>query len=234
MVDLTEREAHHASRVLRLRRGDTVTLLDGQGTVMEGVIESAVRDKVAVSIGQRRPVPAPQCAITLFQAVPKGRLIETIIQKAVELGVSRIVPLLTERVVSDLEQKAGAKAEQWRQVAIEAIKQCGAPWLPVVEAPVVLEALLRRNSSPDISLIASLLPGSRHAREWISQYRQEHQREPRSVGVWVGPEGDFTREEVMAIERTGARPITLGPLVLRCDTAALYCLSFLNYEWLCQ
>ena len=230
VLTLTDREAHHASRVLRLRRGDEATVLDGQGTVRDCVITEVARDTVHLEVRVRRMVPAPASSIVLLQAVPKGRLIETIIQKAVELGARRVVPLLTERVVSDLEEKAEAKALQWRLAAIEAIKQCGAPWLPAVDVPVSLPAFLSRGEMFDLSLVASLQPGSRHPRECFDAFRREEDRAPRSVAVWVGPEGDFTKDEVTSIERAGAVPITLGQLVLRCDTAALYCLSLVNYE----
>ena len=230
VLTLTDREAHHASRVLRLRRGDEATVLDGQGTVKECVVAEVARDTVRLEVRECRMVPAPACAVVLLQAVPKGRLIESIIQKAVELGVRRVVPLLTERVVSDLEEKAGAKALQWRLTAVEAIKQCGAPWLPTVDAPVLLPAFLSRGEMFDLSLVASLQPGSRHPREWFYAFRREQDRAPRAVAVWVGPEGDFTKDEVTSIERSGALPITLGPLVLRCDTAAQYCLSLVSYE----
>ena len=229
-LTLTDREAHHASRVLRLRRGDAATVLDGQGTVKECVVAEVARDTVRLEVRACRMVPAPACSVVLLQAVPKGRLIETIIQKAVELGARRVVPLVTERVVSDLGEKAEAKALQWRLAAVEAIKQCGAPWLPTVDLPVSLPAFLSRGERFDLSLVASLQPGSRHPREWFDAFRREHDRTPRSVAVWVGPEGDFTKDEVTSIERVGALPITLGPLVLRCDTAALYCLSLVNYE----
>ena len=196
----------------------------------ECVVAEVSRDTVRLQVRESRLVPAPSCSVVLLQAVPKGRLIETIIQKAVEIGVRRVVPLLTERVVSDLEEKAEAKALQWRQSAVEAIKQCGAPWLPSVDAPVSLPAFLSRGEMFDLSLVASLQPGSRHPREWLDAFRREQDRAPRSVAVWVGPEGDFTKDEVTSIERAGALPITLGQLVLRCDTAALYCLSLVNYE----
>ena len=230
VLTLSDREAYHASRVLRLRRGDEATVMDGQGTVRECVVAEVSRDTVRLQVRESRLVPAPSCSVVLLQAVPKGRLIETIIQKAVEIGVRRVVPLLTERVVSDLEEKAEAKALQWRQSAVEAIKQCGAPWLPSVDAPVSLPAFLSRGEMFDLSLVASLQPGSRHPREWFDAFRREQDRAPRSVAVWVGPEGDFTKDEVTSIERAGALPITLGQLVLRCDTAALYCLSLVNYE----
>jgi 16S rRNA (uracil1498-N3)-methyltransferase len=99
-----------------------------------------------------------------------------------------------------------------------------------VEAAVTPARFLSRGEQFDLPLIASLQPGSRHPREYFDEFRQRHGRLPASACVWVGPEGDFTLEEVEAVTKSGALPITLGPLVLRADTAAVYCLSILSYE----
>jgi len=173
----------------------------------------------------------PCCAITLLQAIPKGKIIESIIQKATELGVSRVVPILSERVVTHVDRGgAEAKAEKWQQVAIEAIKQCGNAWLPKVEAPITIKDFLTRQEPFELPLVGCLESGSRHPRVWFEKFFTEHQRAPQNIAVWIGPEGDFAREEYSAIKRAGALPITLGPLVLRVETAATYCLSVLNYE----
>jgi 16S rRNA (uracil1498-N3)-methyltransferase len=175
--------------------------------------------------------PAPPCPLTLLVAVPKAKIIEDIIQKGVELGVQRIVPLLTERVITHLDAEgAEAKREKWQQVAVEAIKQCGSAWLPRVEAPQTIPAVLARNEPLDLALVGSLQTARRHPREWLLEFQRQHAHPPRSAGVWIGPEGDFTLAELQAIEASGAKPITLGPLTLRVETAAIYCLSFLNYE----
>jgi 16S rRNA (uracil1498-N3)-methyltransferase len=167
----------------------------------------------------------------LFVAIPKGKIIEGIIQKAVELGAHRVVPLLTERVVTQLDgEGAEAKREKWQQVAIEAIKQCGATWLPRVEAPVALKTFLAQDEQPELTLVGSLQTARRHPREIFAGFRSQHSRAPKNVGVWIGPEGDFTLAELQAIEAAGAQPITLGNLTLRVETAAIYCLSFLSYE----
>jgi 16S rRNA (uracil1498-N3)-methyltransferase len=169
--------------------------------------------------------------LTLIQALPKGKVIEEIIQKATELGVARIVPLLSERVVAHLDDsKLTRRGEQWRLVAIEAIKQCGSAWLPVLDAPQTLQAFLARRDPFDLSLIASLRPGGHHPREYFDAFRAHHRRPPDSVALWVGPEGDFSEREVIEIQAAGARPITLGRLVLRSETAAVYGLSVLSYE----
>ena len=228
---LTGREAHQALHVLRLRRGEQVTILDGAGTRLVSEVVDCGRDVVCLQVLQRTATAAPRCRVTLLQALPKGKIIEDIIQKATELGVSRVVPLLAERTTARLDGEAGRKkAAKWQAVAIEAIKQCGLAWLPTIEPPVPPEEFLRRQETFDLSLIASLRPGSRPAREYFQLFKREHRQAPRSVCLWVGPEGDFTPAEVDGAEAAGALPITLGPLVLRVETAAVYCLSILNHE----
>ena len=122
------------------------------------------------------------------------------------------------------------KVKKWRLVAIEAIKQCGAAWLPHVDLPMTLKQFVARQEKLDLALVGSLQPDVRHPRECIRKYDAQYGALPRSVAVWIGPEGDFTLEELHAIQATGAQPISLGSLVLRVETAAIYCLSFLNYE----
>ena len=231
VLHLTGREAHHALHVLRVKRGEPITILDGAGGVHRCDLESAGKDSLTLAVRARETAAPPPCPITLLVALPKGRIIEDLIPKAVELGVHRIVPLLTERVVSHLDAEAAeAKREKWQQTAIEAMKQCGAPWLPKVEAPVSLKAFLARGETFDLPLVGSLQTERRHPRAWWHEFATRHGRPPQSAAVFIGPEGDFTAEEIRQIEASGARPITLGPLTLRVETAAVYCLAFLNYE----
>jgi len=221
---LTGTEAHHALDVLRIKTGEPLVILDGAGREFLCAVRSLDRKTVTLAVEQTHSSPAPSCRITLVQAVPKGKLLETIIQKATELGAFRIIPLLSERVATRLEDEAvNHKAEKWRITAIEAIKQCGQRWLPQVEAPVTLPALLARGESFDLSLVGSLQSDARHPREYFKG-------QPATIQLWIGPEGDFTESELAAIRGAGGRPISLGPLVLRSDTAALYALSVVNYE----
>lgn len=231
LLRLDGREAHHALHVLRLQRGERVTILDGAGAEFFCDVESATKNFLVLAVKEKKFTPTPPCLLTLLVAIPKGKLIESIIQKAVELGAHRIVPLLTERVVTQLDDDgAEAKREKWQTVAIEAIKQCGAPWLPKVEAPQTIAEFLAHGEKIELSLVGSLQTERRHPREWISEFQKQHGQLPRSAGAWIGPEGDFTLAELQAIEAAGAKPVTLGKLTLRVETAAIYCLSFLNYE----
>jgi 16S rRNA (uracil1498-N3)-methyltransferase len=228
---LEGREAHHALRVLRLKFGELVAVLDGVGNEFLCTVENCSREAVTLSVSLKNHTPPLPCAITLLQAVPKGKIIESIIQKAVELGARRIVPVLSDRVVTHLDDgNAENKRDKWRNTAVEAIKQCGAAWLPKVEMPTTLEQFLARKETFDLSLVGSLQKERRHPRECLGEFQARHNRLPQSVGVWIGPEGDFTPEELKAIQAAGALPVSLGRLVLRVETAAIYCLSILNYE----
>jgi len=231
VLQLDEREAHHALHVLRVKRGEPVIVLDGDGHELFCEVANSSRKDVALRVKQKSVVPPPSCQITLLQAIPRGKIIESIIQKSVELGAHCIVPLLTGRVATRLGEKdAASKQEKWQLVAVEAIKQCGAAWLPKIEPPMAPAQFFARKEKFDLSLVGSLQTDRRHPRECFQEFQSKHGRPPQRVAVWIGPEGDFTSEELKVIQTAGALPISLGRLVLRVETAAIYCLSILNYE----
>jgi 16S rRNA (uracil1498-N3)-methyltransferase len=228
---LTERESHHALHVLRVRDGERLMVLDGAGQELLCEARKQAPDQLALTVVQRSFVPPLPYQITLLQAIPKGKIIESIIQKATELGVHRIVPLLSDRVTTQLDdESAASKAEKWRLTAIEAIKQCGSAWLPEIEAPIAPKEYLARGEKFELPLIASLQSDCRHPREYFKTFYHETKRLPKTTCVWIGPEGDFTPAEMNAVKSAGVLPITLGRLVLRSETAAIYSLSVLNYE----
>jgi 16S rRNA (uracil1498-N3)-methyltransferase len=228
---LEDREAHHGLHVVRLRRDERVVVLDGVGHEFLCQTQELDRDAIRLEVVQKNFIPPLPYQIHLLQAIPKGKVFETIVQKATELGAYRIVPLLSERIVSHLdEESAESKVDKWRMVAIEASKQCGSAWLPQIDAPISPKALLARGEKFELPLIASLQADSRHPSELFKSFFTERKRLPESVCIWIGPEGDFTPAEMNAVRSGGAWPITLGRLVLRSETAAIYCLSILNYE----
>jgi 16S rRNA (uracil1498-N3)-methyltransferase len=230
-LELTDDEAHHALRVLRIQTGERVTVLDGAGHELICEVHAATKHVVTFAVLHKNSSPPLPCQITLLQAVPKAKAMDYIVQKATELGAARVVPILSERTVVHLDgENAGDKAEKWQQIAIESIKQCGSPWLTKIEAPVTLKDYLARREKFDLPFIASLQDDRRHPRGFLEQFRDEHHRLPTTACVWIGPEGDFSPAEMNVIKAEGALPITLGRLVLRSDTAAIYSLSVLNYE----
>jgi 16S rRNA (uracil1498-N3)-methyltransferase len=177
--------------------------------------------------------PPLKCRITLGQAIPKGKNMDLIVQKAVEIGVSEICPLMSQRTVVDLDPDSAAqKQTKWQQIAIEAAKQCGQNWLPQVHQPQTLKDFFSdiRPLTSDLQLIGSLQPDAQHLKKILSEYSAANPHSPRSVLMLVGPEGDFTPAELALAKTQGCTPITLGPIILRVETAAIYCLSILSYE----
>lgn len=228
---LDRRESHHALDVLRLRQNDRVEVLDGAGSVISAEVAEPDRHNLTLTVIDRVIRPPSPCRLTLIQAIPKGKTFDTIVQKATELGAHAVAPLLTERTEVHIDpSNVPAKVDKWRQTAIESIKQCGLPWLPRLDPPIRLRDLLQRNPAFDLQFIASLASGALHPRRFFEDRSRLGLPLPGSIAVWVGPEGDFSPSELDAVLKAGAHPITLGPRVLRADTAATYCLAILNYE----
>ncbi len=227
VLPLPESETLHASRVLRLRTGDPVTLLDGAGGEAAGTVGTCGRQGVDIQTTGLIRHPAPTTRITLLQAVAKGPAMEGLIHRAVELGAHRMVPLVTDRSVSRPDA-AGDKQARWQTIAREALKQSGNPWLMAVEEPVTLASWWTRRQSFDLIVIASLLDTPRPLLDHLSGSRSCHGRLPSSVALAVGPEGDFTPEEYGRFRELGAVSFSLGPLVLRVETATTAALAVLQ------
>src|SRR5262245_629283 len=182
VLQLSARDAHHARHVLRVRDGERLVVLDGSGHEILCEVIRTDRLSVILKALQKTPIPALPWQVTLFQAVPKGKTMDTIVQKATELGVHRIVPILSERTVPHVADSAGSeKAAKWRTTAIEAIKQCGSAWLPSVEAPASPQSFFATGERFELALIASLQSDARHPREHFDAFIAEKKRPPKSV-----------------------------------------------------
>ncbi|MGH8093494.1 MAG: 16S rRNA (uracil(1498)-N(3))-methyltransferase [Chthoniobacterales bacterium] len=263
---LSEAEAYHARSVLRLQPGDRVVVFDGRGREATAQIRAFESDAMRLRILQAAITPPLPARITLAQAIPKGKNMDLIVQKAVEIGAAEIFPLLSTRTVVQLNtESAMQKQAKWQAVALEAAKQCGQNWLPQVHRPrspenffrelesgaslpgaeanvskedhaSVQPASLRPTRTPlhfDLRLIGSLQPGAQHLKKILAEYADAHNgAQPASVLMLIGPEGDFTPAEIALARSHGCIPLTLGPIILRVETAAIYCLSILSYELL--
>src|SRR6267378_341886 len=228
-------EAYHARDVLRMKEGDKLVLFNGQGREITAEIINLGSDAITLRKLHEAETPPLQCRIVLGQAIPKGKNMDLIVQKAVEIGAAEIAPIISDRTIVQVDSESAAqKQSKWQQIAIEAAKQCGQNWLPHVQAPRKLSELFSvvAAESFDLQLIGSLQPGARHLKQVLADHSNEHQRPPRRVLMLVGPEGDFTPAELALARRHGCQPITLGPIILRVETAAIYCLSILSYELL--
>jgi len=234
-LSLAGPEAHHARDVLRMRVGERIVLFNGRGHEITAEIVDLGVDEIVLRKLHEAETPPVQCRIVLGQAIPKGKNMDLIVQKAVEIGAAEIAPIISDRTIVQVDSESAAqKQSKWQQIAVEAAKQCGQNWLPHVRAPRKLSELFSAlgDGSFDLQLIGSLQPGAQHLKKVLADYSTEHQHRPRSVLMLVGPEGDFTPAELELARRHGCQPITLGPIILRVETAAIFCLSILSYELL--
>jgi len=226
-------EAHHCRNVLRLEPADRVVLFNGQGREITAEIVSSNPVQINLRKLHDAHTPPLRCRITLGQAIPKGKNMDLIVQKAVEIGAAEIAPILSDRTVVRLDDENGAaKQMKWQSIAIEAAKQCGQNWLPQVQTPQTLIQFFQNQQRFDLQLVGSLQSDAVHLKKILAQYSAEHGSRPTSVLMLVGPEGDFTPAELSLARRHECYPITLGPIILRVETAAIYCLSVLSYELL--
>ena len=230
-IVLSSEESHHLVTVNRARTGDTVVAFNGRGT--EWICELTSDRKNAATLkvrSQQHAKPLP-CEITLGQALPKGPSMDAIVRKATEIGATRIVPLESERTQVHLDAgRSDKKIDKWQTAALEAAKQCGNPFLPEILPVQNASAFMESAHGYDLKLIASLQPGAKSLKRVLAAFQRSQNRPPRQVLWLVGPEGDFTPAEMNLSRSAGFEPITLGPLVLRCETAATYALSVLSYE----
>ena len=230
---LTGSEAHHARDVLRMKPAEKLVLFDGRGREITAEIVDLSGDGIQLRKLHEAETPALRCRIILGQAIPKGKNMDLIVQKAVEIGAAEIAPIISDRTVVQFDSESAAqKHAKWQQNAIEAAKQCGQNWLPQVHGPRSLGDFFAASATFDLRLIGSLQPDARHLKEILADYSSEYRHLPESVLILIGPEGDFTPAELALARRHGCRPITLGPIILRVETAAIYCLSLLSYELL--
>ncbi|HWA87645.1 MAG TPA: RsmE family RNA methyltransferase [Opitutus sp.] len=230
-IVLSPDESHHLVTVNRARVGDTVVAFDGRGTEWIAELVGDRKNAAALKVRfQQKAKPLPY-EITLGQALPKGSSMDAIVRKATEIGAARIVPLESERTQVHLDaDRSDRKIDKWQTAALEAAKQCGNPFLPEILPVQHAAAFMESARGYDLKLIASLQPGAKSLKSVLGAFAAAQNRPPRKVLWLVGPEGDFTPAEMSLSKTSGFEPITLGPLVLRCETAAVYALSVLSYE----
>jgi 16S rRNA (uracil1498-N3)-methyltransferase len=220
IIELPAATASHLARVLRARSGDPLILFSGDGREFQGAVETVRGARVTASVGHGAAVDRESpLAVTLLQCVPRGDRMDFIVQKATELGVTRIVPVLSGRSVVRLDAaQAESKAVHWRAVALNACEQCGRNRLPAIDAPVPLINYL--GGSPAASPRLVLEPDT--AAPGTSLVLDT------AVEIAIGPEGGFGAEELEAFRIAGFMRLGLGPRILRTETAAIAALTWLQ------
>ena len=223
-VALPNSAANHVARVLRLRAGAPVVTFDGSGRDYHCEVVAIEGSRVRVRVGEAAEVQRESpLKVTLVQAVSRGERMDLTLQKATELGVRAVVPVLSARSVVRLDaRQAVAKLRHWQAVVTSACEQCGRSILPRVHAPLDLDRYLADSSRDGLRLVPS--PGAGESLAGLGQA-------PTKVELLIGPEGGFEDGELLAAERAGFRPVRLSPRVLRTETAGIVSLAVLQSMW---
>ena len=223
-------ESHHAVDVLRLRSGDSAAIFDGKGTEARVRLTQVSAEEVSYETLSTARTPPPSCRIRFGQALIKPVGMDLLIQKLTELGVSEIWPIASERSVS---KPSGEKriSHRWESIALSACKQSGQNWLPKIHEVGPLDNFLSSpNPAPPAGrIIGSLQPEAKPLPALLAAVRQAGN--PPALDLLIGPEGDFTPAEIGRARSAGFQPASLGPLVLRSETASLFLASVLHYEF---
>ncbi len=227
--DLAAEESAHVARVLRKKAGDEVLLFDGVDHSYRGVLEVVSPERVSGKILAELPSVRVPYFLRLFQGIPKGDTLEWVIEKTTELGVSEIVPMHTERSVARVPRdRAAAKRARWEKIARAAAAQCGRADVPILSAPLEFDKVLSRVTPDETWLIPWEGETERTLKSVLTSVKKIGRR---PINVMIGPEGGFELGEVDRARLKGVVPVTLGPRILRTETAGIFVASALLYEW---
>lgn len=219
--------ARQARDVLRMGAGDTLRLLDGAGGECEATLTRVDRKQVVARLGPREEGPPnPPVRLMLCLGLLKAAKFEWVLQKGTELGAAGFQPLLTERAVAATDEFGAMKRRRYERIMAEALEQCGGSWLPSLGEPLPLaEALARAASAVTERGGLALIPWERESevglRDALQVALAEAKGDAPEVWLFIGPEGGFSQGEVERAEAAGAQPVTLGPRILRAETAAI-------------
>ena len=215
--------ANHIMRVLRLRDGDLLTLFDGRGGEYGARITSFRKDSVQVEVQEHRDVERESALdLTLAQGISRGERMDWVMQKATELGVTRIIPVITERTMVKLdERQAAKKLDHWRGIVASACEQCGRNRVPEVTLPVAYYDVLTR-IDPTVTRVLLSPTGTLRASDLPR---------PSRVAMLIGPEGGLSEKEQEAAVSAGFQPLRMGPRILRTETAAIAALAALQHDF---
>jgi 16S rRNA (uracil1498-N3)-methyltransferase len=227
---LSPEESHHLLTVLRARPGEIIEIFDGRGRTAHAELVSARKNMAGIKImaGSVNCVVPYEPAFILLQTIPKHANMELIIQKATELGAQTIMPVVSERVVLKLNDSAAARrVEHWRKIILASAKQSRTAWLPEI-SPIVPLAEALKTVRADLRIFGSLAPRAPLLKEVLAKVSRPAVK---SIALAIGPEGDLTEAEKELLLAARFEPASFGSGVLRVETAAVFGLSVLNYEF---
>ena len=224
-ITLEGDNAKHIGNVLRAKIGDKITVCDGEGRDYECEIEEITKCSVAAKIMDIfSNINEPDVKITLYQGLPKADKMELVIQKCIEIGVDRIVPVKTEHTVVKLEGKEEKKLQRWNKIAEAAAKQCGRGKIPRVCGVLNFKDAIIEAAGLDSAIIPYEKERDNSLKSFAKEFRGK------SIGIFIGPEGGFSEEEINFAKERGISSVTLGRRILRTETAGLVASVILLYE----
>lgn len=222
-------DARHIARSLRMAVGDEITVCDGEGMEYTARLSKIRDDRCdADIISKAQSEREPKSKITLFMAYPKSDKLEVVIQKAVELGASEIVPFESSRCIKKPKaDKAVERTARLSRIAEEAAKQCGRAILPTVSLPLSFSEMISSAKKAELSIFCYEGDGTTSLKTLLDSF----DKAPETISVIVGCEGGFSESEAKAAKEAGFKMANLGPRILRCETAPDYCLSAISYRF---
>lgn len=228
-------DVHHIVHVLRKQTGDELTVCDGQSTDYDCrilQIDAGEESIICQITDRRRSASEPEVAVTLYQSLPKGDKMEYVIQKSVELGISRIVPYYSERSLIHLDaKKAAQKVTRWNAISESAAKQSGRGLIPEVAAVHTFKQAAEEAAQYDLAILFYEKAQDVMLKTVLDKVVQQLGRRPETVGIWIGPEGGFAPEEAKTLLKAGCVASGLGSRILRCETAGTIACALILYHF---
>ncbi|MBU0687408.1 MAG: 16S rRNA (uracil(1498)-N(3))-methyltransferase [Candidatus Margulisbacteria bacterium] len=223
---VTGKDAHHLIHVLRKKIGDKLEIIDSQANCYQAEITKIEDEKVTCKlIEKKKSKNELPVKVTLFQCLPKHKKMDFIIEKCTELGATQIIPVVSERSIPKLDaDKAAKKVTRWNEIARSAAEQSGRATLPTVASPISFAEAIKQGSF-DLKVIPWETEGRNSLKKILKEYPQI-----KNIAVYIGPEGGFSHAEIELAKNQNIFPVTLGPRILRTETAGIYILSSLSYE----
>jgi 16S rRNA (uracil1498-N3)-methyltransferase len=226
-IIISGEDYQHLKKVLRTEKGDIVTVCcDGYDYTAE--IAQISSDRISsIIIDKKKNITESSLKVTLFQGLPKADKMELIVQKCIELGVNEIIPVITDRSVSKIntDRDAQNKVSRWQKIALEAAKQCNRGVIPKIGMPIKFIEAVNLASKKDLSIIPYEKENTTGFRDVVSKCSGI-----KTSSIFIGPEGGFTEQEIQSADSNGIKKITLGPRILRTETAGIVALSLMMYE----
>ena len=226
---ITGDDVKHIYKVLRLSKSDKVSINNLDGKEFIGEITDITKEKVTLKIlEQCASICESNINIHLYQGMPKGSKMDTIVQKGTELGLNKIIPLWTKRVIIRRDEASLSKVDRWKRIAIEACKQCKRSAVPVIEQGIDMEELYLRLQGYDLIIV----PYENSENYGLKAVREKlNKKEIKNIAIVIGPEGGFEAEEIENLKTLKGEIITLGRRILRTETAGVITSAIIQYEF---